>query len=549
MRELLDGMTFRDMIVTASAFVEENRQRINELNVFPVPDGDTGTNMSLTLSSAAGELAGKTPGGISEAADRAASAMLRGARGNSGVILSLLMRGFAKSVKGKKDISPSELSQALSEGVSAAYNAVMKPAEGTILTVSRMAAAAAASAAEDGGDVEKTLEAAREAAEIALAETVEQNPVLKKAGVVDSGGMGYLVILKAFLSALRGEVRTAAAEVAAAEESSVFSKFETEDITFCYCTEFIVRRENEKDPELMRARLASVGDSLVMLVDDELIKVHVHSNCPGDVITEALTYGSLISTKIENMREQHSSKLVEQPAAEKSAAAAPQAGSAEPEKEFGVVSVCAGDGLASMFSELGADGIVSGGQTMNPSTDDILRQIMLTPAATVFVLPNNKNIIMAAQQCVGMCDKNVVVIPTASVQQGVAAILALDPGADADGNREAMTEAAGGVTSISVTYAARDSFFDSVEIKAGDYLALQDGKLLCADEDLGEVTRRITSAIDRTGSELISIFYGSDVSREQADIFAEEMGEALPEAEITVVDGGQPVYYYLISAE
>ncbi|MBO4331046.1 MAG: DAK2 domain-containing protein [Oscillospiraceae bacterium] len=545
MRELLDAVAFRDMIVTASAFVEENRQKINELNVFPVPDGDTGTNMSLTLSSAAGDLAGKNPGGIGEAADRAAGAMLRGARGNSGVILSLLMRGFAKSVKGKKEIPPRELASALGEGVAAAYNAVMKPAEGTILTVSRMAAAAAADAAEDGGDIEKTLEAARAAADIALAETVEQNPVLKKAGVVDSGGMGYLVMLDAFLTALRGEVRTAAVEVKAAEEGSVFSKFETEDITFCYCTEFIVRRENGKDPELMRAFLASLGDSLVMLEDDELIKVHVHSNRPGDVITEALTYGSLISTKIENMREQHSSKLAELSEEEESSARS----SAEPEKEYGVVSVCAGEGLAAMFAELGADGIVSGGQTMNPSTDDILRQIMLTPASTVFVLPNNKNIIMAAQQCVGMCDKNVIVVPTASVQQGVAAILALDPGADAEGIREAMTAAAEGVTSISVTYAARDSFFDSVEIKAGDYLALQDGKLLCADSDLGEVTQRIASAIDSLGSELVGIFYGMDVSSEQAGLFADSLGAELPEAEITVVDGGQPVYYYLISAE
>ncbi|MBP5166247.1 MAG: DAK2 domain-containing protein [Oscillospiraceae bacterium] len=548
MREILDGITFRDMILTASAFVEENRQKINELNVFPVPDGDTGTNMSLTLGSAADDLAGKKPAGISDAAEQAAGAMLRGARGNSGVILSLLMRGFAKAVKGKKEISSGELAAALNEGVGAAYNAVMKPAEGTILTVSRMAAAAAAEAAEDGGDIERTLEAARSAAEVALAETVEQNPVLKKAGVVDSGGMGYLVILEAFLAALRGEVKTAAVKAAASEpeDGSVFSKFDTEDITFCYCTEFIVRRENGKDPELMRGWLASLGDSLVMLDDDELIKVHVHCNCPGDVITEALTYGSLISTKIENMREQHSSKLVEL-TEEESAASAPV--SAEPEKEYGVVSVCAGDGLAAMFSELGADGVVSGGQTMNPSTDDILRQIMLTPASTVFVLPNNKNIIMAAQQCVGMCDKTVIVVPTASVQQGVAAILALDPGADADANREAMTEAAGGVTSISVTYAARDSFFDSVEIKAGDYLALQDGRLLCADSDLGTVTEHITSAIEEAGSELISIFYGTDVSREQADVFAENLGEALPEAEITLVDGGQPVYYYLISAE
>lgn len=553
MKEILDGLAFRDMIITAAACVEDNRRKINELNVFPVPDGDTGTNMSLTLNAAAEELGAKAPRDIGAAAELAAGAMLRGARGNSGVIISLLMRGFAKSVKGKKNISPGELAAAMNEGVSAAYKAVMKPAEGTILTVSRLASAAAASCAEAGGDIEAVLQTAEKAAEEALADTVNQNPVLSKAGVVDSGGMGYLVIIGAALAALRGEVRQAAVAAAAEDGGeSVFSKFDTESITFCYCTEFIVSRDNDKSPDLLRSYLAGLGDSLVLLEDDELIKVHVHTNCPGDVLTEALTYGALISTKIENMRLQHSSKLVEgaaDPAPAHDHAAHEDPAESGPEKELGIVAVCAGDGLAAMFAELGADGIVSGGQTMNPSTEDILNQIKLAKAETVFVLPNNKNIIMAAQQCIGMSDINVIVIPTTSVQQGVAAILAMDPSADAESNREAMTEATEGVISVSVTYAARDSVFDSEEIRAGDYLAIQDGKLLCADSDMAEVTGRICSVIRDSGSELISVFYGSDVTQEQADELAAVMGEALPEAEITVVDGGQPVYYYLISAE
>lgn len=545
MREILDGSAFRDMLLTAAACLEQRRQEINELNVFPVPDGDTGTNMSLTMTAAANELAAGAPNGLGAAAELAAGAMLRGARGNSGVILSLLMRGFAKSVKGEKSADAAAVAQAMNDGVAAAYKAVMKPAEGTILTVSRLACAEAAAAAADGCDIEQMLERAVKAGGEALADTVNQNPVLKKAGVVDSGGMGYTVILEAALGALRGNVQTAVVSAAQGGDS-VFSKFDTEDIKFCYCTEFIVKRETDKAPELMRSYLASIGDSLVMLEDDELIKVHVHSNCPGDVISEALTYGSLVSVKVENMRLQHSDKLARDGGAEPEDDGTDEAA---PEKEFGIVAVCAGEGLADTFAQLGADGIISGGQTMNPATEDILKKIIETPAETVFVLPNNKNIIMAAQQCVGMCGKNVTVVPTTSVQQGISAMLAFDASNGAEENLAAMSEAAEAVTSLSVTYAARDSSFDDRDIKAGDYLLLKESKLLGTCRSMAEAAERMAEALAECGAEVIGVFYGSEVTPDAAQAFADSISGALPDAELSLVSGGQPVYYYLISAE
>ncbi len=544
----LDGLAFRDLVISAAASVDDRKDEINELNVFPVPDGDTGTNMSLTLNAAASELAGKTPKTLAAAAETAAAAMLRGARGNSGVILSLLFRGMARAFRDKKTADAAELAHALGEGVNAAYKAVMKPSEGTILTVSRLAAAAAAEAAKEG-DIGAALDRAIEAGRAALAETVNMNPVLKKAGVVDAGGMGYVIMLEAAAAALRGEVRSFSAGQKKPE--AVFSKFETEDIEFGYCTEFIVRRDNEKSPDLLRSFLGAVGDSVVVLEDEEVIKVHVHSNRPGDVVTEALTFGALLSVKIENMREQHSDRLVEETGAKGpgSARTAGEAEAAEPLKAYGVVAVCAGKGMINLFKELGADNTVSGGQTMNPATEDILIQIEKTPAETVFVLPNNRNIIMAAEQCVGLTQKNVVVVRTTSIQQGIAALLALESDREAGENAKAMLEAAERVTSIAVTCAARDSVYDGAEIRAGDYLVLQENRLLCTEDSFESVADRIAASLREAGAEIISVFSGEDAGEDQTRALMRRLESSLPVADFSLVDGGQPVYYYLISAE
>ena len=552
MTERIDAVLFRDMIVHAAASVEARKQSINELNVFPVPDGDTGTNMSMTLNAAAQELDRKPARTLGEAAELTASAMLRGARGNSGVITSLLFRGISRSLKDRPEAGAAEFAAAMNEGVSAAYKAVMKPTEGTILTVSRLASAAAVEAAKKEKDLEAVLMRAETAGEEALQNTQELNPVLKKAGVVDAGGVGYMEILRSFLRVLRGEAaepRLSPAAAGEGEASSVFARFDTEeDIRFPYCTEFIVAKENDKPVDLLRSFLGSIGDSAVVLDDEELIKVHVHSDRPGDVLTEALTYGSLQTVKVENMRLQHSAKLEEAQPTAKTAAPEPE-GPKGPTKKLGIVSVCAGEGLADLFRELGADEIVSGGQTMNPSTEDILKAVEATGGKTVLVLPNNKNIILAAQQCVGLTERKVIVLPTATVPPGVSAMLALDPEAGPEENEAAMNEAAGHVKSFSVTYAARDSSFDGREIREGEYLALQDGKLLLNTPDGDALIAALGDALAETGAEFVSVFYGEDVSREEAEAFSAAIVKKLPEAELSLVSGGQPVYYYLISAE
>ena len=548
MTDILDSRLFCGMVINAAAAVEGRSQEINELNVFPVPDGDTGTNMSMTLNTASRELGKDTPPTLGAAAELTASAMLRGARGNSGVILSLLFRGMSKYLKEKKTATCAELAAAMNEGVSAAYKAVMKPTEGTILTVSRLASAAAVEAAAGTTDLEIVLEKAIAVGDVALANTVEQNPVLKKAGVVDAGGMGYLTILRAFLSAARGELTEAPrADAAAPKGESVFTRFDTEeDIHFPYCTEFIVQKDNEKSVDQLRTFLSGIGDSAVVLDDEELIKVHVHTDRPGDVLTEALTYGSLLTVKVENMREQHTSKLQEAEAAAAPETEAPEK-RPEPTQPLSIVSVCAGDGLNALFHELGADQVVTGGQTMNPSTEDILRAVEQSAGAAVIVLPNNKNIVMAAQQCAGLTDKKVIVIPTASIPQGISAILAADLELEPEVNEAEMLEAIKRVSSVSVTYAARDSVFDGLEIRAGQYLALLDGKLLCCTDSLEELADKIAAAVPQ--AELVSLFYGQDVAQEQAEAFSASLGSRLPEAELSLVDGGQPVYYFLISAE
>ena len=543
MTEVLTGALFAEMVANGAAAIELHKDEVNELNVFPVPDGDTGTNMSLTMSNGASECRRKKPVTLTQAADAAAGGLLRGARGNSGVILSLLFRGMAKSFKEKETADPAMLAAAMAAGVETAYKAVMKPAEGTILTVSRLASAAAVECAGTAGDLETVLIRALEAGEEALADTINLNPVLKKAGVIDSGGKGYLYILDGMLKALRGETIEVTADNTTREKAE-FSDFNTEDIHFTYCTEFIVERENRKDPDLLRQFLSGIGDSIVVVDDDEIIKTHVHTNEPGNVLTEALTYGSFLTVKIENMKQQHTSKVMEQ-AEEEAPAAAP----AEPEKDYGIVSVCAGDGMAQIFSDLGVDAIVTGGQTMNPSTEDILKQVEKIPAATVFVLPNNKNIIMAAQQCQPLTEKKVVVIPTGTVPQGISAAVAFDPSEDADANEQAMTEAAHAVRTAQITYAARDSEFDGQTIRAGEYLSLLDGTLAANDADLGAVVHATLEKIGQGEPELVTVFYGEDVTEEAAATVGEAAGELMPDAEISVLRGGQPVYYYVISAE
>ena len=538
------------MLLCANAALEENKQKINELNVFPVPDGDTGTNMSLTMNSAAIELGRKQTDTVGAVADCAASALLRGARGNSGVILSLLFRGIAKSLKGRETANAAEFAAAVSAGVDAAYKAVMKPAEGTILTVSRLGAQAAVAFAKDSTDFEGMLDALLAAAREALADTQNINPVLRRAGVVDAGGEGFVLVMDAMLGYLQGRTAapvTAAAPAAAAapKEGADFSEFDTGEITFGYCTEFIVARENNKSPELLRSFLNNLGDCVVVVDDDEIIKVHVHTNVPGEVLTEALTYGPLQTVKIENMRNQHTAL------SGSDAPAAPEAepAVAAPEKQFGVVAVSAGEGMADLFRELGVDRVVTGGQTMNPSTEDILTEVNKTPAEVVFVLPNNKNIIMAAQQCIPLSDKKVIVIPTKTVPQGITAMLSFDPASAEDVIEAEMSAAIESVHTAQVTYAARDSDFDGHDIHKGEYLALMDGALLGSNADLDKVLLTIADAATDLDPEIVSIYYGEDVKADAAQHAAELIGGRLPMSDVNVVDGGQPVYYYMISFE
>jgi len=541
LKHTIDGNQFRRMVISAAAAVENQMQRINELNVFPVPDGDTGTNMSMTLNAAANDLRKNDSNDLAKVSSVVSAALLRGARGNSGVILSLLFRGFSKKFKGQTEADGADFAAAVTTGVEAAYKAVMRPAEGTILTVARVSAAAASEEAKHDNSIEHILLYMLDACREAVAETVNQNPVLKKAGVVDAGGQGFLVALEGMLASLQGNDIIASSPAADVKTEADFSDFSTEDITFGYCTEFIVNRENDKDPELLRPFLNNLGDSLVLVADEEIIKVHVHTNNPGLVIEEALTFGALATSKIENMRLQHSEKIVEQAAAEPVPAA--------PQKKFGVVTVCAGEGLAAVFTDLGVDGIIQGGQTMNPSTDDILTQINKVPAETVFVLPNNKNIIMAAQQAARLAERNVVVIESKTVPQGITAMLNFDPEGEQDANREAMTESLSTVSTMMITYAARNSDFDGREIHEGDYLALYNGALLDTNPDVNVLIRQLAEKTKEDGKEFISIFYGEEITEEAAAEAAQVFEEACSGCEVTVINGGQPVYYYMISAE
>ncbi len=543
MRQTINGADFRRLAISAAASVEIHKQQLNDLNVFPVPDGDTGTNMSMTINAAAADLRKTEDPTLEKAASVAASAMLRGARGNSGVILSLLFRGMSKRLKGVTDCDGTTWAEALQAGVDAAYKAVMKPAEGTILTVSRLAAAAAQKAAQENNFIEFVHAAAIEEAKVALANTTNQNPVLKKAGVVDAGGKGWLYVLEAMLSSLQGEdvVVPEGMEEDSGKEQADFSDFDTDNITFTYCTEFIISRENDKDPEPLRAFLDSLGDSLVLVDDEEIIKVHVHTNDPGKALHEAMDYGSFVTVKIENMRLQHTEKVM----SEKELA--PKI--AEPEKPFGVVSVCAGDGLASVFTDLGVDGIISGGQTMNPSTQDILEAVNKVPAETVFVLPNNKNIIMAAEQVDALTPKHVVVIPSKTVPQGITAMLSFNPDGEEQENVDALTEALATVDTMQITYAARNSDFDGYDIHEGDYLAIYGSALFGTSKDIKALLRALAEKVRDEGKDYITIYYGEDIQEKHAQKAADMFQEICPDADVNLLHGGQPVYYYLISAE
>jgi DAK2 domain fusion protein YloV len=527
------------MLVNAAAAVQNHKNEINDLNVFPVPDGDTGTNMSLTLSAAAAVAAASRETAFGKIAAAVAYELVLKSRGNSGVILSLLFSGLADPIAASDAVNAAQFADWLSAGVTKAYSVVMKPTEGTILTVARLAAAAAKSAAESTADVETVLEAALAAGETALADTINQNPVLKKAGVIDSGGKGFVYILDAMLRALRGE--TIAAENIQAEparESADFAGYSGEDITFTYCTEFIVSRANTKDVNAFRAFLDARGDSIVVVDDAEIIKTHVHTNDPGEVLTEALTYGAFLTVKIENMREQHTAKIVE---------SAPQTDAAPEEKAYGVVAVVAGTGLETVFRELGADRLITGGQTMNPSTGDIVNAVNATAAETVFVLPNNSNIIMAAEQAVPLVSKKIVVIPTKTVPQGVSALLAFDPDCAADEIAAAMNDAFPKVSTISVTHAARDSSFDGRDIKAGQYLALDDGGMFYCGESFAELTELLVTRA--AAPDFVTIYSGEGAEPDASAALAAGFSARYPDAEVVAVDGGQPVYMFIVSVE
>lgn len=544
---MLSGKILRDAIISGANNIINNKESVDELNVFPVPDGDTGTNMSMTIRNAVAELNMLSDSvTVETVAQTAASAMLRGARGNSGVILSLLFRGLSKGLAGKHEATVEDYCNALKLGAEAAYKSVMKPTEGTILTVARVAAEKANDA--QCKDFPELFDVLTTAAKGTLDQTPEMLPVLKKAGVVDAGGMGYYTILKGMASVICGGVMIGAKEETATEKAVVTNAagtFET-DIEFTYCTEFIVVKSDvNKDATKLRAFLESIGDCVVVVDDDSIIKVHVHTEHPGKALEEGILYGSLINLKIENMKEQHKGAAAKAEMQKKQKLAP-----AEPVKDFGFVSVTSGAGLEDLFKDLGVDVIVRGGQTMNPSTEDILEAINATPARNIFVLPNNKNIIMAAEQAVKLTDRNVIVLQTRTIPQGITAMLAFDESSDFSTNGVNMTKALDNVGSGSITFAVRDSDFEGKQIKKGEILAMENGKLAFVEKDVTKALIKITKKLIRSGSSYITIIYGSDVTDETAQAAFEALRAKISDdIEIVLVNGGQPVYYYLISVE
>ena len=547
---MINGTLLKNAIISAANEIANQKQAVDELNVFPVPDGDTGTNMSMTIGAAVKELELLKDPTVEQTAKVTASALLRGARGNSGVILSLLYRGFSKGLAGKEEASGVDLADALTQGVAAAYKAVMKPTEGTILTVARVAAEKATEFVKENDDALETFKVIVENADIALAETPEMLPVLKKAGVVDAGGKGLSVIFHAMLDVFNGgevvKQKDAAPKAASSEPRSAIAEYEG-DITFAYCTEYIVLKDkNSGDPLKLRAYLESIGDCVVVVDDEEIIKVHVHSNHPGNAIEEGLRYGMLTSLKIENMKEQHSAKVVEAEQQKVDDSYVP----ADPSNPFGFVAVAAGNGVKSLFEDLGVNNVVTGGQTMNPSTDDILKAVHATAADTVFVLPNNKNIIMAAEQAAKLADRKVCVLQSRTIPQGISAMLAFDPDASLGDNRVNMTKALDQVQTGQITFAARDSDYDGHNITAGELLALENGKLSFTDKDLTHALVKLTRSMVKKDSSFITLIYGADVSDDQAEKACEALRAKVSDnIEINLINGGQPVYYYIISVE
>ncbi len=546
MNQKIDGILYRKMLMNAAAMVDARKQALNDLNVFPVPDGDTGTNMSMTLSYCARELESMDTSKISKIAEKSSSALIRGSHGNSGVITSLLFGGMSKKLREHSSVTQGEFARAMTAGVEKAYAVVNKPAEGTILTVARKTAEYAVESA-DKADLVAFFEGIIGAANRALDLTPTQNPVLAKAGVVDAGGKGYVCILEGMLAAIKGETL----EMGTVEDTgsgSVFEAFDTEDITFAYCTEFIIVRENDRDSELIRTFLNGIGDSLVLVDDEGMIKIHVHTNNPGQALEQAITYGSLTSIKIENMRQQHTEKVFS--AEEAAAVKAVEEGPVAATKDFGFVAVAAGEGVMQVFRDLGADNMVEGGQTMNPSTEDILAAINRTPASTVFVLPNNRNIIMAAQQAAELTERNVVVIPSRTVPEGLTAMMNFMDGLSVEDNTEAMTESLKSVRTGHITYAARDSEFDGMAFKAGDYLAMVNGKFSATGSDFEEIISKLADDLELSSAEVVTVFSGDGadaiLNGTLERIFDEKSAGM---ADISVIEGGQPVYYYIIGVE
>lgn len=564
---MISGKILRDAIISGANNINNQRSRVDELNVFPVPDGDTGTNMGMTVGSAVRELQAMDDScTVGEAAKTAASAMLRGARGNSGVITSLLFRGFSKALEGKKEADAADIVAALKKGVEGAYKAVMKPTEGTILTVARVASEEAAACGKE--DVAELWDVVMTAGQKALEDTPNLLPVLKKAGVVDAGGQGIMIIFEGMGKVFHGEDIVAGGEAVpnkaklstANAGKGVFTDdlMKVEDIKNGYCTQFLINKNEGASAAKMRAFAESNGDSVVCIEDDDVINLHVHTADPGKILSEAIKYGYLTNFKIENMHEQFLARQKQGKSLEKQASAEKKPDPAsefvyaavDPSRDYGFVAVAAGEGLKAVFTDLAADAVVSGGQTMNPATEDILAAIQSVPAKTVFVLPNNKNIIMAAEQCVRLVEgKQVVVLPTKTIPQGISALMVMDPEAEVEDNRAAMAEAIGRVHTSEITYAARDSDFDGFAIKRGDYLALTEHQLFGTDRKLEKLLRRLAEAEAQQSAEFINIFYGQDVSEKEAQKALKLFTECCPNAEITLLSGGQPVYYYMISAE
>ncbi len=546
---MINGSLLRDAIISAAYDIQNQKQKVDELNVFPVPDGDTGTNMSMTIGASVKELSLLRDPTVEETAKVTASALLRGARGNSGVILSLLFRGFANGLKGKEEATGSDLADALAYGVEAAYKAVMKPTEGTILTVARVASEKGREVSESTDDAITVFEEIVKQAEITLNETPEMLPVLKKAGVVDAGGKGFVVIFSAMLRVFKGEepvkLNNVQPKAAPAKRSAVAEA--NGDIKFAYCTEFIVnKKKNADNPLKLRAYLESIGDSVVVVDDEDIIKVHVHSNHPGNAIEEGIKFGMLTNLKIENMKEQHSAQVFEAEQQEEDDTYLP----VDPDTPYGFVAVAAGDGVQALFKDLGVDNVVTGGQTMNPSTEDILKAIHATSAKTVFVLPNNKNIIMAAEQAIKLADRKVCVLQTRTIPQGISAMLAFDPDAEFQENRVNMTKAFDKVQTGQITFAARDSDFDGHDIKEGELLAMNNGKLAFVEKDLNRALVKLTKSMVKKDSSFVTLLYGADVSDDQASEACEILRSKLNDnLEINLINGGQPVYYYIISVE